>query len=107
MALAFDGAMTPWAGPPSFDRRLVVTEAGRKPPPGLHRLGPGAREPAIEAVGLAGTPEVRTVPGQRVGRRELRLLCGALGELLCVLRAPGCRPSQHEPCRSSWGEGPV
>jgi hypothetical protein len=95
--LAFDGAVTPWDGHPGCDRRIVVTEALRKTPQGLHRTGPGALEPASKAVGLAGTHEVRKVPGQRDGLCERRLLCGELGELLFLVRRPGLRPPPHEP----------
>ena len=102
--VAFDGTVAPGHGHPRFDGRIVVAQPLRKALQRRECTGRRAGEPAIETVRLAGPHEVRKVPGQRDGLRQLRLLGGELGELLFLVRGSGLRPSQHEPGRAPGGE---
>ena len=102
--VAFDGAVTPGHGHPSFDSGIVVAQPLRKTLQGRPHTGRGASQPAIEALRLAGPHELRKVPGQRDRFSELRLLRGQQGQLLFLVRSPGLRPPEHEPGGSSRRE---
>ena len=95
--VAFDGAVTPRHGHPSFDGGIVIAQPWRKTLQGRPRTGRGAGEPAIEALRLAGPHEVGKVPGQRDRLSQLRLLRDELCQLLFLVRRPGLRPPEHEP----------
>jgi len=95
--VAFDGAVTPRHGHPSFDGGIVIAQPWRKTLPGRHRTGRGAGQPASEALRRAGPHERRKVPDQRDCLSEFRLLRGQRGELLFLVRSPGLRPPEHEP----------
>jgi hypothetical protein len=102
--VACDGAVAPGQREPCFDGGIVVAQPLRKALPGRPRPGRGAGAPAIEALRLAGPPEVGKVPGQPDRRSQLRLRRGALCPLLCLGWRPGLRTPEHEPGGPRRGE---
>src|SRR5262245_29636869 len=85
IAVAFDRAVAPGQREPCFDGRIVVAKPLRKTLQGRPRTSRGAREPAIEALRLAGPHEVGKVPGQRDRLSQFWLLRGELCQLLFLV----------------------
>lgn len=95
--VAFDGAVAPRKCDPGLDCRRVVTEPLRE---ALHSRQCARRrtgEPAIQAIGLAGTHEVSELPRQGDRLREISLWRRELCQVVFVVRPTRRWTPQHEP----------